>query len=48
MPGQKDEVSIQTNAYEQKRLLLRNIDELFAEFKKTYPDVKIGRSSFFL
>ena len=47
MPGQKDKVSIQTNVFEQKQLLLCNIDKLFAEFKKTYPDVRIGQTSFF-
>ena len=37
-------VSVKTK--HQKRLLLLNIKELFLEFKKEYPTVKIGFSKF--
>ena len=47
MPGLKDKVSISKNVYAQKRLLLCNIDELYALFKVDNPDVQIGRSMFF-
>jgi hypothetical protein len=36
MPGKKDFVSIARNTNMQKRLLLCDIKELYAEFKKTF------------
>ena len=38
MPGKKDYVSIGNKVHFQKRLILSNLKELFAEFKNTYPD----------
>lgn len=46
MPGKKDKVSISKNVYEQKRLLLCNLNELYAAFKFEYPALKIGLSKF--
>ena len=45
----KDSVSVIKDSVKtkhQKRLLLLNIKELFLEFKKEYPTVKIGFSKF--
>ena len=44
MPGKKDFVSINKNVYQQKRLILSNLKELYEAFKKAYPNVKIGYS----
>ena len=46
MAGLKDKVSLSKNVYARKRLLLCNIDEVYALFKAEYPDVGIGRSMF--
>lgn len=49
MPGKKDCVSVKENGskvQKQKRLILCNLNELFTEFKKENPDIKIGRSKF--
>lgn len=46
MPGKKDYVSIQRNVHKQKRLLLCNLKELYALFKKQYPESQIGFSKF--
>lgn len=50
MPGKKDFVTVKTGNVRvqmQKRLLLCNISELYAEFKWKYPNSKVGLSSFF-
>ena len=41
MPGKKDYVSVDNKVHVQKRLILSNLKELFAEFKNTYPDIKV-------
>lgn len=46
MPGKNDKISISKNVYEQKRLLLCNLNELYAAFKFEYPAEKIGFSKF--
>ena len=46
MPGKKDFVSIKKNVHKQKRLLLCNLNELYALFKEQNPEVKIGFSKF--
>ena len=46
MPGAKDFVSIARNVHKQKRLLLCNINELYAKFKVENPHIKICRSTF--
>ncbi len=46
LPGKKDVVSIGKNVYQQKRLLLCNLKELYAMFKEKYPMDKIGLSKF--
>ena len=46
MPGKKDYVSIKRNVHCQKRLLLLNLNELFAAFKEKFPSNKIGFSKF--
>ena len=46
MPGKKDYVSISRNIHKQKRLILSNLNELYANFKTRYPDTKIGFSKF--
>ena len=50
MPGKKDYVSVGKGRKErihvQKRLLLSNLNELYTEFKKINPDIKIGFSKF--
>ena len=46
----KDSVSVTKDSVKtkhQKRFLLLNIKELFLEFKKEYPTVKIGFSKFY-
>ena len=42
MPGKKDYVSIARNVHIQKRLILSNLHELYFEFKRKYPDLKVG------
>ena len=41
LPGMKEKI-----AGKQKRLILGNLSEVFVEFKKAYPNTKIGKSSF--
>ena len=45
--GGKDLVSIGNNVHEQKRLLLSNLKELYAAYKKRYPYHKMGLSNFY-
>ena len=47
MPGQKDYVSLSKNIHAQKRLLLCNIDELYSLYCQSYPDKKVGKSTFY-
>ena len=44
MSGKKDFVSIKKNAHKQKRLLLRNLHELYVLFKEQNPELKVGFS----
>lgn len=49
MPGQKDCISVEVDGMKikiQKRLLLLNLNELYVSFKESYPDEKIGFSTF--
>lgn len=46
MPGMKDVISIGKNEYEQKRLILSNLKELYSAFKKEYPNINVGFSKF--
>ena len=49
LPGKKDYVSLKENntrVHIQKLLFLMNLSELYQEFKKDYPDNKIGISKF--
>ena len=46
MPRKKDFVSIGQNIHKQKRLLLCNVKELYAEFKQKNPQMEIGLSKF--
>ena len=39
--GTKDAVSIARNIHVQKRLILSNLQELFVEFKKKFPNLKV-------
>ena len=41
MPGKRDYISIGRNIHVQKRLILSNLKELYAEFKSKYPDLKV-------
>ena len=41
MPGKKDYVSTGNKVHVQKRLILSNLKELFAELKNTNPDIKV-------
>jgi hypothetical protein len=48
-PGMRDVVTVRIDGIKvqkQKRLQLCNLNEAYVEFKKLYPDVKIGRSKF--
>lgn len=51
MPGAKDFISVKSDdgkrMHIQKQLLMCNIDELYQQFKKEYPNVKVGVSKFF-
>jgi hypothetical protein len=47
MPGKKDYISIKLSdvkIYEQKRLLLCHLKELYSHFKNSHPRVKVGFS----
>ena len=46
MPGKKDYVSISRGVHRQKRLIMMNLNELYAVFKTKFPEVKIGFSKF--
>ena len=46
LPGMKDTVSIKRNVKVQKRLILCNLNELYAEFQKTHPAIKLGLAKF--
>jgi len=46
MPGKKDSISIGQKVHRQKRLILCNLHELYAEFKKVNPGLKVGFSKF--
>ena len=46
LPGKKDCVSISKGVHQQKRLLLLNLNELYAAFKNKFPNEKIGYSKF--
>ncbi|XP_034253085.1 uncharacterized protein LOC117652350 [Thrips palmi] len=46
LPGRRDVVSLGGGVYEQKRLLLSNLNELYALFKAEYSAGKIGLSVF--
>ena len=48
MPSKKDCVSIKKNTHVQKRLILCNLKELYANFKEQHSDIKIGFSTFCL
>ena len=48
-PGKKNFVSVLLNGkkvHKQKRLILLCLEEIYIEFKKMYPDYKIGFSKF--
>ena len=47
MPGTSDKVSIAKNVYENKRLLLCTVPELYATFQNLYPENKIGLTRFY-
>ena len=47
MPNKKDVIKISKTEFRAKRLLLLNFKELYAEYKKTYPNDKIGFTTFF-
>ncbi|CAH0546678.1 unnamed protein product [Brassicogethes aeneus] len=50
MPGKKDCVVIKkegSKEYAQKKLLLANLKEIYAQFKSEYPHVKIGFTKFY-
>ena len=44
MPGKKDYVSVSRNTHKQKRLILSNLNELYANFKSKYVSTSIGFS----
>ena len=46
MPGKKDYVSVSRNTHKQKRLILSNLNELYANFKSKYVSISIGFSKF--
>jgi hypothetical protein len=46
MPCKKDFVSIARNTHMQKRLLLCDMKELYAELKKTFSHLEVGFSKF--
>ena len=46
MPGKKDYVSVSRNTQKQKRLILSNLNELYANFKPKYVSTSIGFSKF--
>ena len=46
LPGIKDRVSIKKNVYQQKRLILCTLKELYLAYKENYPENTIGFSKF--
>ena len=46
MPGACHKVTITTNVYEQKRLALCMLKELYQCFKERHPGIKVGFSTF--
>ena len=44
MPGKKDYLSVSGNTHKQKRLILSNLNELYANFKSRYVGTSIGFS----
>ncbi|XP_034255204.1 uncharacterized protein LOC117653549 [Thrips palmi] len=48
LPGTRDCVSVKKGVYEQKRLILCNIAELYKSFKEKHGNLKIGLSMFYL
>ena len=46
MPGKKDYVSISRNNHRQKRLILSNLKELYANFKTRHSHIQVGFSKF--
>ena len=46
MPDTKDYVSIKRNIYQQKKLILCNLNEFFRAFKEQNPTVPLGFSKF--
>ena len=46
MPGKKDHVSVSRNTHKQKRLILPNLNEHYANFKPKYVSTSIGFSKF--
>ena len=47
MPNKKNVIKISDNEFRSQRLMLLNFNELYAEYKKTYPDDKIGFTTFY-
>lgn len=46
MPGIRDRVKVTKNVYAQKRLMPCNLRELYGDFKRNYPKVKVRFSKF--
>ena len=46
IPGKKDYISVSHNTHTQKRLILSNLNELYANFKSKYASTSIGFSKF--
>lgn len=47
LPGKNDCISVSKCVYEQKRLMLCSVSELYAFFKKKHEDLKVGLSIFY-
>jgi hypothetical protein len=49
MPGKKDLVTVKVNGtkiHEQKRLVLKNLKEVYAHFKSAHAEMEVGFSKF--
>jgi hypothetical protein len=49
MPGKMDYLAVKTGGtkeHKQKRLVLNNLSEIYAEFKQSHPGLKVGFSKF--
>ena len=46
MPGAHDKVTIAANVYEQKRLVLYMLKELYQSFKERHPGIEVGFFTF--